>query len=138
LFYAPEKGAPMSGPLQAGLFIYAKDVERVVNFYESVLGLSRLHATKEMVVLPLQNIQLIVHYIPDHIASTFEITTPPQHREDTALKFFFTVQSIANARTAAAALGGEVFDEQWQGPGFNVCNACDPEGNIFQVRESNS
>jgi len=28
-----------------------------------------------------------------------------------------------------------VFSEQWQGPGFVVCNAMDPEGNVFQVRE---
>ena len=126
----------MSGPSQAGLFIYAVDVERITHFYESILGMSRLHATKEMVVLQLQNLQLIVHYIPEHIASTFEITAPPERREDTALKFFFTVESIANARTTAAALGGQVFDEQWQGPGFNVCNACDPEGNIFQLREA--
>jgi predicted enzyme related to lactoylglutathione lyase len=126
----------MSGPSQAGLFIYAKDLERITHFYESVLGMSRLHTTKEMVVLQLQNLQLIVHYIPEHIPSTFEITTPPERREDTALKFFFTVENIANARTATAALGGEVFDEQWQGPGFNVCNACDPEGNIFQLREA--
>jgi predicted enzyme related to lactoylglutathione lyase len=34
--------------------------------------------------------------------------------------------------------GGEVFTEPWEGPGFRVCNACDPEGNIFQVRESAS
>ncbi|MGH8051153.1 MAG: VOC family protein [Arenimonas sp.] len=126
----------MSGPSQAGLFIYAKDVERVSHFYESVLGMSHLHGTREMQVLQLQHLQLLVHYIPEHIASTFEITTPPQRREDTALKFFFTVDSIANARRAAAALGGEVFNEQWQGPGFMVCNGCDPEGNIFQVRES--
>ena len=110
----------MSGPSQAGLFIYAKDVERITHFYQSVLGMSRLHTTPEMVVLQLQNLQLLVHNIPEHIASTFEITTPPQRREDTALKFFFTIESIANARTAAATLGGEVFNEQWQGPGFIV------------------
>lgn len=126
----------MSGPSQAGLFIYAKDLERLTKFYESVLGVSRLHATPEMVILQLQNLQLLVHAIPEHIASTFEITTPPERREDTALKFFFTVDSIANARITAAAMGGEVFNEQWQGPDFNVCNACDPEGNIFQLREA--
>ena len=126
----------MSGPSQAGLFIYAKDLERIATFYESVMGVSRLHATPEMVILQLQNLQLLIHGIPEHIASTFEITTPPERREDTALKFFFTVESIANARTAAAALGGEVFNEQWRGPGFIVCNGYDPEGNIFQLREA--
>ena len=126
----------MSGPAPAGLFIYAKDAARVANFYETLLGMKRLHATLELTVLENQSVQLLVHLIPEHIASTFEITTPPQKREDTALKFFYTVPSIAAARTTAAALGGEVFSEQWQGPGFVVCNAMDPEGNVFQVRES--
>jgi uncharacterized damage-inducible protein DinB len=34
-----------------------------------------------------------------------------------------------------AGAGGEVFAENWQGPGFTVCNGMDPEGNVFQVRE---
>jgi predicted enzyme related to lactoylglutathione lyase len=126
----------MPGPARAGLFVYAKDLARLARFYEALLGMTRLHATDEMVVLESQDVQLIVHAIPPHIAATFEITTPPQRREDTALKFFFTVPTIAAARAQAPALGGEVMLQQWQGPGFVVCNACDPEGNIFQVREA--
>ena len=125
----------MPGPAQSGLFVYAKDLDRLANFYESILGLSRLHASEEWVVLDGQGMQLIVHAIPAPIASSIQISSPPQHREDTALKFFFTVPSIAAARAAAPALGGEVFSQQWHGPGFRVCNGCDPEGNIFQVRE---
>ena len=126
----------MSGPARSGLFLYAKDLGRLARFYESLLGLSRRMGSDELVVLEGQGVQLIVHAIPPHIASTITISTPPQRREDTALKFFFTVPSIAVATTTAAALGGEVLQEVWQGPGFRVCNACDPEGNIFQVRES--
>ncbi|HEU4613995.1 MAG TPA: hypothetical protein VFS15_18000, partial [Kofleriaceae bacterium] len=73
--------------------------------------------------------------IPAAIAERIVITSPPERREDTALKFFFTVPSIEAARATAVSLGGAVFDERWNGPGFVVCNACDPEGNIFQVRE---
>lgn len=126
----------MPGPAPAGLFIYAKDAKRIAHFYETLLGMKRLHATPELIVLENQKLQLLVHLIPEHIASTFEITTPPERREDTALKFFYTVPSIAGARVTASTLGGEVFGEQWQGPGFVVCNAMDPEGNVFQVRES--
>ena len=35
----------------------------------------------------------------------------------------------------ARGLGGDVHARQWRGPGFLVCNANDPEGNIFQIRE---
>lgn len=126
----------MSGPAQSGLFIYAKDLGRLAHFYQSILGMARVHESAELIALQSPQIQLVVHPIPPHIASRIVIKSPPEKRENTALKFFFTVPSIAGARTDAAALGGEVYTENWQGPGFVVSNACDPEGNVFQVRES--
>ncbi|MCW1984285.1 putative enzyme related to lactoylglutathione lyase [Xanthomonas arboricola] len=126
----------MSGPAKAGLFIYANDLSRLSAFYESLLGMSRVHTGPDLVVLRSADIQLTLHAIPAEIAASISISSPPEKREDAALKFFFTVPSIAEAAAKAAALGGEVLPEQWQGPGFRVCNAVDPEGNIFQVRES--
>ncbi len=126
----------MSGPARAGLFIYAKDLPRLAGFYESLLGMSRVHASPELVVLRSPDIQLTVHAIAPSIASSISVSSPPLQRENAALKFFFTVPSIVEARAGAPSLGGEVLTEQWQGPGFLVCNAVDPEGNIFQVRES--
>ena len=103
----------MSGPARAGLFVYAKDLERLARFYEIVAGMTWLHAGAGIV-----------------------ITSPPQRRENSALKFFFTVASIAETTSIVHELGGVVFPEQWQGPGFVVNNACDPEGNVFQIRQS--
>ena len=126
----------MSGPARAGLFIYAKDLRQLAAFYESLLGMSRTHSAADLVVLRSPDIQLTLHAIPAEIAASIAISSPPEKREDAALKFFFTVPSIAEATAKAPALGGEVLPEQWQGPGFRVCNAVDPEGNIFQLRES--
>ena len=125
----------MSGPAQAGLFLYAKDLDRIVAFYESILGMSRLHAAADMVALQSQGVQLIVHRIPYHIAAGIEIASPPIPREDAAMKFFFTVPGIDGIRQAVADLGGMIMGTLYRGPGFDVCNACDPEGNIFQVRQ---
>lgn len=125
----------MAGPARAGLFIYAVDAPRVAAFYAAVAGMQQLHARDELIVLESPDIQLLIHAIPPHIAAGIEISSPPRKREDTALKFFFTVPSLAEARAQAARLGGEVFDENWQGPGFVICNAMDPEGNVFQLRE---
>lgn len=126
----------MSGPAKAGLFIYAKDLEGLTTFYQSILGMTRLYDSSELAVLQSQELQLIVHAIPAQIASTIVITSPPQRREDSALKFFFTVPSIADVRAQASTLGGDVDHDQWDGPGFRACNAIDPEGNVFQLRES--
>lgn len=125
----------MPGPARAGLFIYASDPERLARFYEAVAGMARLHATPELIILQSPDMQLLVHRIPEEYANRAVVSAPPQRRENTALKFFFTVPGLDAARATAARLGGEVFSENWRGPGFVVCNAMDPEGNVFQVRE---
>ncbi|MGY4515299.1 VOC family protein [Lysobacter sp. HA18] len=126
----------MAGPARAGLVVYAKDLERVASFYERLLGMTRLHARDEIVVLDTPDLQLLVHRIPDEYAADIVITSPPERRADTALKFFFTVASLEAAACTAADLGGALFDERWSGPGFVACNAMDPEGNVFQLREA--
>lgn len=126
----------MSGPARAGLFIYAKDLPRLARFYETLLGMTRTRATEDLVVLGSPDMQLTLHAMPSAIAAALSITVPPAKRDDAALKFFFTVASLAEAASKAPALGGEVLPEQWQGPGFRVRNAVDPEGNIFQLRET--
>lgn len=128
----------MSGPARAGLFIYAKDVERLAHFYRSLLDMARVHATPELVILRSPDLQITIHPLPAALASRVEISVPPVPRDTAAYKFFHTVPSLARAAEVAAALGGEVLPEQWRGPGFVVRNAVDPEGNIFQVRESAS
>jgi predicted enzyme related to lactoylglutathione lyase len=126
----------MPGPAPAGLFVYAKDLPRLAGFYEALLAMRRVVATGDLVVLDSPDIQLTLHAIPPAIAATIAIADPPRPRDDAALKFFFTVPSLAAAANAAPALGGTVLVEEWRGPGFRVRNAVDPEGNIFQLRET--
>lgn len=128
----------MSGAARAGLFIYAKDVECLARFYQSLLGMTRVHATPELVVLRSPDLQVTIHPLPAAVAARVEIAVPPVPRDNAAYKFFHTVPSLSRAAEVAASLGGEVLPEQWRGPGFVVRNAVDPEGNIFQVREGTS
>lgn len=125
----------MPGPAQAGLFIYAKDLERLADFYARVLDMTCVAQSSDLRVLDSPDMQLVLHEIPRFIANQIEITVPPLKREDTALKFFFTVPSLAAAQTAMNATGGDLFGETFDGPGFRARNAYDPEGNIFQLRE---
>lgn len=125
----------MTAPAPAGALIYAKDLARLSAFYQSLLGLTVRHADDDYHVLTAPGTELIVHVIPPVIAETFEITVPPALREEAAIKLVFTVASLTDARTRAQGLGGDVFEEEWEGPGFRVRNAHDPEGNILQLRE---
>jgi predicted enzyme related to lactoylglutathione lyase len=126
----------MAGAATSGVLIYAKDVERLSRFYETVLAMSRKYESSDLVVLNSPDAELVLHGVPPKITASISITTPPARREQSALKPFFAVASIANARTAAAQLGGEVFDRPMSIRGYIACDACDPEGNLFQVREN--
>jgi predicted enzyme related to lactoylglutathione lyase len=128
----------VAAPATSGVLIYAKDVERLATFYELVLAMSREYDSPELVVLESKETQLVLHAIPAEITASISITAPPARREQSALKPFFAVESISAARTTAAQFGGEVFGQQFTARGFDACDACDPEGNIFQVREDAS
>ena len=125
----------MPGPARAGALIYAKDLPRLSHFYRQLLGMDLLLADDEHQVLESADIQLIVHAIPPAIAAGIAIAEPPAPREETAMKLFFSVPDLAGAAATMARLGGRLFEPAWAGPGFAVRNGCDPEGNVFQLRQ---
>jgi predicted enzyme related to lactoylglutathione lyase len=123
---------------RAGAVVFAKDLPRVARFYEELLGLTVVHGDADHAVLSSPDVELVIHAIPKRVADTFEIAVPPARREDSALKLFFFVNRIADARIAAARLGGVIDPPQreWSARGFTACDGHDPEGNVIQVREA--
>ena len=98
----------------------------VIDDSEIVLELTRA-------VLERDGFQLTVHGLRGEPATTGAT------REDTYVKLCFPVDSLANVRREAAALGGEVWpaEREWESEsrGFRACDGRDPEGNVFQARE---
>lgn len=125
----------MPGPARAGVLIYAKNLEVLSGFYQTLLGLKVLAADAEHRVMENDDAQLVLHAMPPHLAAAVVIASPPDPRVEQAIKPFFTVESLAEAEVLARQLGGFVFGPTWDGPGFQVRNACDPEGNILQLRQ---
>ena len=127
----------MSDSLGAGAVLFAKDLARVARFYEGVLGMRRLHAAVGHIVLDSPQVQLVIHGIPARVAAGIQISQPPQRRSDTAVKLFFPVGSLSEARAKAAALGGQLDspDKEFTARGFRACDGYDPEGNVLQLRE---
>jgi predicted enzyme related to lactoylglutathione lyase len=124
----------MPGPARAGALVYAKALDRLSAFYQQVLGMRLLAADGHHHVIESADLQLVIHAIPPHIAADIALTTPPQVREDQAIKLFFTVASLATAQAQIEALGGGVFGPVYPGPGFQARNAFDCEGNVFHLR----
>ena len=128
----------MSSSTNAGAVVFAKDIVRVAKFYEELFSIPAVHSERDHIVLESPQCQLVVHAIPKKVADSIEITVPPTRRTDTAIKLFFFVPSIAEARAKATALGGELNPKksEWEARGFRACDGHDPEGNVVQVREN--
>jgi predicted enzyme related to lactoylglutathione lyase len=124
-------------PFSAGAIVYAKDIRRVARFYAEVAGLEIMHEVDDHIVLESETVELVIVQIPPDIAARIVITTPPQRRENTALKLVFAVPSLSQARATAEANGGQLNPpgKEWSFQGLRVCDGCDPEGNMIQLRE---
>jgi len=120
----------------AGAVLYAKSIERVSPFYVECCGLRVAHSDVDHVVLESPTFQLVILAIPEAIAASISITTPPVRRENTPIKLVFPVDSIDAVRKLAVRLGGELNppEREWRYRGTRVCDGCDPEGNVVQFR----
>ena len=127
----------MSHHATAGAVLYAKNVEPVSRFYAECCGLKVAHSEDDHVVLESPTFQLVILAIPEPIAASISITTPPARRTDTPIKLVFHVEGIDAVREAAARLGGELNPpgREWHYQGNKVCDGHDPEGNVVQFRE---
>jgi predicted enzyme related to lactoylglutathione lyase len=118
--------------------IFAKSVPKLAHFYQEVAEMTVAHQDKDHIVLDQEGFQVVIHGIPKTIATQIQITEPPEVREETPIKLCVPVSSIDHARTKATELGGNVGpkSKEWEARGFRACDGYDPEGNVFQVRES--
>jgi predicted enzyme related to lactoylglutathione lyase len=128
----------MANPFTAGAIVYAKDIQRLARFYAAVADLEIVHEADDHVVLESETYELVIVAIPAAIAARIVISTPPERRENTALKLSFLVDSLSETRVAAKEAGGELNPpaKEWDFQGMRVCDGCDPEGNMIQVREA--
>ncbi len=127
----------MANPFTAGAIVYAKDIQRLARFYAAVADLEIVHEVADHVVLESETHELVIVAIPAATAARIVIATPPVRRENTAFKLSFLVDSLADARSAAREAGGDLNppEKEWDFQGLRVCDGCDPEGNMIQLRE---
>lgn len=128
----------MSQQSSAGAVLYAKHLTRMRDFYAQVCGLKTVHSEDDHVILQSGVFQLVIVAIPESIAASITVATPPVRRENTPIKLIFYVDGIAATRQTVVSLGGELnpAEKEWQFQGTRVCDGHDPEGNVVQFRES--
>ena len=122
-------------PLQ-GLVIFAKNKEKVSEFYQQALSLKLAESDKTHDLLVGAGHEVVVHAISKAYAQSIEIATPPAPRDESAMKPTFVVDDLEVVRAAAKATGGflKPLKQAWRFRGFVVLDGWDPEGNIIQFK----
>lgn len=77
------------------------------------------HAENDHVVLASPAFQLVILKVPEHVAPSLEIESPPRRRTETPIKLVFEVPSISAARAIAHLHGGELFPQCFDGGCWN-------------------
>ena len=126
----------MANNIRPGAVIFTGDHKRLAKFYEGTTGLAVRFTDDNLTVLGSDTFELVIHGLSGEPA----VSEPPPARQDTYIKPFFPVLTLAKARERAAALGGRLRppNEEWTARGFRACEAIDPDGNVIQFRENAS
>jgi predicted enzyme related to lactoylglutathione lyase len=112
--------------------LFAKDLDTLRRFYRDCLGLDEVSADAGFVVLGSHGAELALHAVPEEVAARIEIETPPEARENTPIKPVFAVDDIDELRERIPESGGLLRQTRSFGK-RRLCDATDPEGNVFQL-----
>ncbi len=120
-----------------GLVIFAKSKEKVSAFYQQTLNLNVQESEKSHDLLVGNGQEVVIHAISKRYADSIEIASPPEPREDSALKPTFVVDDLARVRAAVKQTGGYLkpLKQAWRFRGMIVLDGWDPEGNIVQFKQ---
>ena len=124
----------MAAPRLAHAFVFTSDLERMAAFYGGALGLRRENTSDAGFVMmrAATGADVALHQLSAKIAASFTIGSPPQWRDDTALKICFETGDLAGQRRAILDHGGQAKDP-WSWEGTDFCECTDPEGNVIQI-----
>lgn len=123
--------------MNLGLVIYTGNIESAAGFYNKVFGLVVRESDENYVALESDGFELVL--LETEVSRTIEITGTA--RESAPIKpVFFIENSISEIREKIKKFGGKFNDssEEWNLNNFVVCDGCDIEGNVFQVRTEKS
>jgi len=123
----------------SSLVIFALNVKILSDFYKDVLSLSptpRPGDSKKDNRLGNDAEELLIHSIPNRIAKSIVIQSPPIPRDNSAMKPVFDVESLSIALERVTLLGGIVTERTFTLDGLTRHDIVDPEGNVVQLRSS--
>ena len=122
---------------RSGLVIFAKDLQRVADFYMKTLALQVVEQEDSYIVLHGAGVEIVVLQIRPEISAGITISDPPEVREGTPFKPAFIVDSFSDIREIIVEAGGTLqpMEAAWQFQNTLVLDGTDPEGNVVQFRQ---
>lgn len=115
------------------LVIFSVEVDRLADFYSTLLGANLTSEEHGVVRVHCGETILRILSIPGEIAHDIVITTPPQGRDDVAVKPIFEVENLALSLQSISALGGVDTGRSFSDSDFDYHDVLDPEGNVIQL-----
>lgn len=116
-------------------FIFAKDAQRLAQFYERGFAFPVLARDPDWICFDAGGVEFGIHQIPQEIARGMELGEPPRERSAGAVKLSFVVDDFSAAKAKLEAAGARFRDPwPWDGPAER--DFIDLEGNVFRIRES--
>lgn len=118
--------------------LFVKDVQQLRDFYARVANMKIKIDEASYAVLAIPHFELVIHAMAGASTKKSKTKSPVKIREDAYVKICLPVKNIAKARAEAETLGGLIQParREWEARGFRACDGHDPEGNVFQLRES--
>ena len=114
--------------------IYVKDLPRMKEFYQQMLGAQPVNTEwkDSWALFDTGGSRFALHAIPAEVAQNIEISSPPKPRETSPVKLIFAVDDVPAERNRLKAMGIAMLQRPWQNAA-EECEGVDPEGNIFQI-----
>ncbi len=115
---------------------YVTALTRMVAFYRDGAGLTVLpeRSSEGWVEFDAGGVTFALHAIPPQIAAGITINDPAEAREETPIKRIFEVADLDAARTRLTQHGARLMPVS----AWGACDGLDPEGNVFQLVDSNA
>ena len=121
--------------MAAHAVLYVKALDPMLAFYTRCVGLDARAVAERHATLTSEHWSLSLVVADDAVTRTITLETPPRRRTNVPVKLAFEVESISQARSLLAQLGGRAdpSDTEWDFDGFRRVDALDPEGNVITL-----
>lgn len=119
--------------MRTGLVLYCQNLAGMMTFYQQVFDFDLIDQDSDYARLLCGDYELVL-LVSEQSQRFHGSATDP--REQTALKpSFFVTETLPRIKEKIIAHQGDLFaPKSWLFDGRQVCDGCDCEGNIFQLR----